>query len=224
MLEARSCLYAALARDPLSTQAKRDVHDGRHAAARVLKRNSSQVAGRYWEAYDTRDGRKFIAFAQVTMARGDIESSRPRIAKVSTALGATASWISPESAGVSKARSRCDRVSLDHGVLADLGLAEHYIVLAVDGHDVADGAAFAKLVETEYAALSERGGQLRLLVQTETGEPREFSTMIAGKQTGTQVDPHKHGPHGNGDRGSGGVNVWARFGGNRGSGRDDPTQ
>jgi hypothetical protein len=112
--------------------------------------------------------------------------------------------------------------TLEHGVLSDLGLAEHYIVLAVDGHDVADAAAFVKLVETEHALLAEHGGQLRLLVQTETGDPREFATTIAGKPA--TPNPREHGTHNTGDRPTGGVNVWDRFGGNRGSGRDDPTQ
>ena len=225
VLEARSAAYAALARDPRSTQAKRDVHDGRHAAARVLRRNSTQVAGRYWEAYDTAEGRKYIAFAQVTIARGEADKLVAAYKKSQTALGATVVDFYPE---VGWRFPRLDHgaivQSLDHGVLQELGLAEHYIVLAVDGHDVADAAAFAKLVDSEHAILADRGGQLRLLVQTETGDPREFATTIAGKPTTTPT-PHDHGPRSTGDRPpTGGVNVWDRFGGNRGSGRDDPTQ
>ena len=109
--------------------------------------------------------------------------------------------------------------------LQDLGLAEHYVVIAVDGRDVLDAAGFAKIVTEEHDRLEDHGGTLRLLVQTDTGDPREFSTTIAGRQTEV-ANPHgPHVPRGTHETGSaGGVNVWDRFGGSRGSGRDDPTQ
>ena len=111
-------------------------------------------------------------------------------------------------------------------MLQDLGIAEHQVVLAIDGHDVVDAASFAKVANDEYAQLVERGGTLRLLVQTDTGDPREFSTTIAGKHVDAPPPPPTgHGGHGgHKDGGSGGVNVWDRFGGSSRSGRDDPTQ
>src|SRR5450432_480523 len=94
--ENRSAAYAAVTRDPQSTQAKRDVHDGRHAAARVIKRSVGPVTGRYWEAYDTVDGKKFIAFAQVGMARGDAGKWTARAKQEASALGATVVDYVPE--------------------------------------------------------------------------------------------------------------------------------
>jgi hypothetical protein len=115
---------------------------------------------------------------------------------------------------------------LDHGPLQDLGLAEHYIVLSIDGHDVPDAATFAKLATDEYAALStaEHGGSFHLLVQTETGDPREFSTQLAGKPAPQVPPPTGHGPHTHDVDHSNGVNVWDAYGGNKHGGRDDPTQ
>src|SRR5206468_2613601 len=114
-----------------------------------------------------------------------------------------------------------------HGPLQDLGLAEHHVVLAVNGHDVVDAASFAKIAGEEYGQLAERGGSLRLLVQTDSGDPREFSTQIAGKHVDTPTPPvgpvRPHGGSGR-DTGAGGVNVWDRFGGSNRGGRDDPTQ
>ena len=164
-----------------------------------------------------------VALAQVTLAPAEAKRLAAAYAKPEAALGATAMPLFPE---VAWRFPRVDHgaivVALDHGVLQDLGLAEHYIVLAVDGRDVVDAASFARLVTEEHASLEDRGGALRLLVQTETGDPREFSTTIAGRHVETPQPQHSHhGPH---DTGSGGVNVWDRFGGNRGSGRDDPTQ
>jgi hypothetical protein len=113
---------------------------------------------------------------------------------------------------------------LDHGPLQDLGLAEHYIVIAVDGKDVPDAASFAKLVDSEYTVLADRGGTLRLLVQTETGDPREFSTQLAGKVVPVPASAtHPGGKHHDVDH-STGVNIWDATGGNRKATRDDPTQ
>ena len=217
ILDVGAAAKSAQSRDPLSTQARRDVHDGRHAVARVGKRASPPIAGRYWEAFDTVEGRRFVAFAQIEVSRADHDRMVEAARKESTALGATVvdylpmlGWRYPKvdhGAVVEK---------LEHGVLQDLGLAEHYIVLAIDGHDVADAASFAKLVTDEYASFAEHGGPLRLRVQTDTGDPREFSKMIAGKQAATPPPPPvtPHGPTPT----TGGVNVWDRFGGNRGSG------
>jgi hypothetical protein len=101
------------------------------------------------------------------------------------------------------------------------------VVLAVDGRETGDADTFAKVITEEYALLKERGGSFRLLVQSDQGDPREFSTQLAGRQI--EVVPDKgDGKKGNGRNTgtgpAGGVNVWDRFGGGRGSGRDDPTQ
>jgi len=225
--ETRAAAHAAVVRDPQSSQAKRDVHDGRHAAAKVIKRSTGPVAARYWEAYDTADGRKYVAFAQVGMPRGDAAKWIARAKQGTTALGATVvdfvpvlGWRFPRldhGAVVTK---------LDHGPLQDLGLAEHYIVLSIDGHDVPDAATFAKLATDEYALLStaEHGGSFHLLVQTETGDPREFSVQLAGKPTPQTPIPTGHGNHTHDVDHSNGVNVWDAYGGNKRGGRDDPTQ
>ncbi len=223
VLETRAAAYAAVARDPMSTQAKRDVHDGRHAAARVMKRRVGQVSARYWESYDAPEGKRYVAFAQVGMARGDATKWLAQAKASSTALGATVVDYTPELGWrFPKLDHGAVVVRLDHGPLQDLGLAEHYIILAVDGHDVADAADFAKRVADEYEMLADRGGTLRLQVQTETGDPREFSTQLAGKAV-PQTTPNSHSGTRHGEDHSNGFNIWDRTGGNRG-GRDDPTQ
>ena len=225
LLDARAAAFAAVARDPQSAQAKRDVHDGRHAAARVLKRTAGPVGARYWESYDTAEGKKYVAFAQVGMPRGDATKWLAHAKGEATALGATAIDFLPELGWrFPKLDHGAVITRLDHGPIQDLGLAERYIVLAVDGHDVADAASFAKIVAADYAMFSDRGGQLHLLVQTENGDPRDFTTTLAGKPV--DVGPTKH----NGSGGThtsdhtNGVNVWDSLGGNRRGNRDDPTQ
>ncbi|MEP6859552.1 MAG: hypothetical protein ABJE66_02970 [Deltaproteobacteria bacterium] len=225
MLDARAAAFAAVARDPQSAQAKRDVHDGRHAAARVLKRSAGPVGARYWESYDTPEGKKFVAFAQVGMPRGDATKWLARAKVESSALGATAIDLVPELGWrFPKVDHGAVITRLDHGPIQDLGLAERYIVLAVDGKDIPDAATFAKIVSTDYAIFSDRGGQFHLLVQTENGDPRDFSVTLAGKPVDVPTSKHNgSGIHTTQDH-SNGVNIWDTVGGNRHGTRDDPTQ
>jgi hypothetical protein len=116
-------------------------------------------------------------------------------------------------------------VGLDSGPLQELGLAEQYVVLAIDGRDVTDAASFAKLAGDEYGALVEHGGTLRVKVQVADGAPREFATAIKPPQP--ELEPAQPGvvkrPRAT-NPGASGVNVWDKFGSGKGSGRDDPTQ
>lgn len=235
-LPARDAKLAALNRDLQSTQARREVREGRRAVAHALRgvgvsgSGSTTSAGRYWEAFDARDGRRLVAFVQVKLAAADAKTLTDLYTKRESALGTTAVAFFP---GLAWKFPRLDHgaiiVALEPGAIQQLGVAEKYVVVAVDGRDVVDASSLVKVLGEERAALTEHGGSLRLLVQADSGDPREFSTTIAGKPvegTPPLTNPKTGGKNGNGSGGSGtgGVNVWDRFGGNRGSGRDDPTQ
>ncbi|HEY5920535.1 MAG TPA: hypothetical protein VIV11_02640 [Kofleriaceae bacterium] len=222
---ARDAKLAALNRDPQSTQARRDVRDGRRAVAHSL-RGVTPTAARYWEAFDARDGRRYVAFIQVKLAAADSAKLLESYTARHTALGATTVTFFPELAWrFPKITRGAVVMALEPGAIQELGVAEHSVVLAVDGRDTPDGGTFAKIVVEERMLLAERGGSLRLLVQADSGEPREFSQSIAGRVIEVPVDRGGRGGRGDrGGRGGPGVNVWDRFGGNRGSGRDDPTQ
>ncbi|HUJ59204.1 MAG TPA: hypothetical protein VLX92_11950 [Kofleriaceae bacterium] len=220
---ARDAALAAYGRDPLSTQARRALHDGRHAVARSLATGGGpQVSGRYWEAFDSPDGRRFVAFARVEVPVASIKRAATGYAKPASALGATVVSLFPE-LGWRFTRIEHGAVvtGLEHGPLQELGLAEHYVVIAIDGRDVVDAPSFAAILTEEYAQLEDRGGALRLLVQTETGDPREFQTAIAGRRVepGTTVRV----PRVIHDLPTGGINVWDRYNGGRSTGRDDPS-
>jgi anti-anti-sigma regulatory factor len=226
-LPARDAKLAALARDAQSTQARRDVREARHAVALALRGATPSPGARYWEAFDPSEGRRFVAFSQVTIAPGDAKQLLALYTRKDTALGATVMAFFPELAWRYPRLSHgATIVGLAHGVLQDLGLAEHYIILGIDGRDVSDAQSFARSASEEYTQLSLRGGSFRVLVQTDTGDPREFATQLEGNRATPTPPEHGHG-HGTPDHGTptpGGVNVWDRFGGSRGSGRDDPTQ
>jgi anti-anti-sigma regulatory factor len=226
ILETRGATMNAYARDTLSTQARRDLHDGRHAVARVIGKVAPPIAGRYWEAYGGNDGKKYVAFAQLRVSASELDKLKAGYQHEAKALGATVVDYYPELGWrYGKLDHGAIVTKLERGPLQDLGLAEHYVVLAVDGRDVVDADTFAKIVSEEQAQVAERGGAFRLLVQTDSGDPREFSTTYEGVHVDTPTPP-THGGHGGhgGTNATGGVNIWDRFGGNRGSGRDDPTQ
>jgi hypothetical protein len=225
---AREAKLAAFDRDASSTTARREVREARHAVAQALRATSGGAApaaptSRYWEEYTGADGKRYLAFAQVALGQAEVARLLELYTQHAGALGATAVAMFPL---IAWRYPRLERgaviVSLASGPLQDLGLAEQYIVLGVDGRDVADAASFAKLAEDEHAALVEHGGTLRLKVQAADGAPREFATDIRPLHSSPpETAPngrHPRPPTGNG------VNVWDRYNGNRGSGRDDPTQ
>ncbi|TMQ10931.1 MAG: hypothetical protein E6J90_35615 [Deltaproteobacteria bacterium] len=228
---ARDAKLAAFDRDPTSTIARRDVREARHAVAQALRATSGGAVpaaptSRYWEEYQGADGRRHLAFAQITLGATEIAKLIDGYAQPASALGATVVGLFPLIAWrYPKIERGAVIVGLAQGPLQELGLAEQYVVLAIDGRDVTDAASFAKLADDEHGALIEHGGTLRVKVQIADGAPREFATAI---KPPPEVDPAGavKRPRTNpaATPGASGVNVWDKFGGGKGSGRDDPTQ
>ena len=222
---ARDAKLAALARDPQSTQARRDVRDGRRAVAHALRGVEPTAAGRYWEAFEGRDGRRFIAFVQVKLGGEDAQKLLAAYTTRASALGATTVTFFPELAWrYPSVDHGAVVVSLEPGPIQELGVAERSVVLSVDGRETPDAETFAKIADDERALRVADGGTWRMQVQADAGAPREFSQSFPTRVIETV--PDRSGKrHGSGDRpGTGSVNVWDRYGGNRGGGRDDPNQ
>jgi anti-anti-sigma regulatory factor/DNA-directed RNA polymerase subunit RPC12/RpoP len=226
---AREAKLAAFDRDPTNTSARRDVREARHSVAQALRTTGGSAVpaaptSRYWEEYQSADGKHYLAFAQVTLGATEIARLVEGYAQPASALGATVVGMFPL---IAWRYPRLERgaviIGLASGPLQELGLAEQYVVLGIDGRDVGDAAGFAKLAGDEFATLSERGGTLRLKVQLADGAPREFASAIKPLHPEDANVPGVKRPH-PGTSGSGGVNVWDKFGGGKGSGRDDPTQ
>ncbi len=232
---ARDAKLAAFDRDSSNTSARRDVREARNAVGRILRATSAGAVppaptGRYWEEYASPDGKRVVAFAQVSLGATELAKLAAAYAKQDTALGATTVGLFPLVGWrYPKLESGAILTKLDAGPLQKLGVATQYIVLAISGRDVTDAPAFAKLATDEHAAVTARGGTLRFKVQTLDGPPREFALEIAAAKgtdptpTGTGRPP-TGGREGSGSPTNGGVNVWDRYGGGRGSNRDDPTQ
>jgi anti-anti-sigma regulatory factor len=230
---ARDAKLAAFDRDPTSTSARRDVREARHAVAQALRATGAGAVpaaptSRYWEEYQGEGGKRYLAFAQITLGATEVGRLLDGYAQPETALGATVVGLFPL---IAWRYPRVERgaviVGLAAGPLQELGLAEQYVVLGVDGRDVADAAAFARLAGDEYAGLAERGGTLRLKVQAEGTAPREFAAAIkppADEMTTPGVVKRPRAPNAGASAGASGVNVWDKFGGSKGAGRDDPTQ
>ena len=229
---ARDAKLAAFDRDPTSTSARREIREARRAVAQALRATGGGAVppaptGRYWEEYQSPDGKRYLAFAQVTLGQAELARLIESYTQRTSALGATAVGLFPL---ISWRYPKLERgaviVALGKGPLQELGVAEQYIVLGVGGREIGDAAAFGKLVGDEYRGLVERGGTLRFTVAAEGGAPREFATAIkapAPELAPTSVPgkrPRSPTPPGAGTS----VNVWDKLGGGKGSGRDDPTQ
>jgi hypothetical protein len=225
----REAKLAAFDRDPANTTARRDVREARHAVAQALRASGGGAVpatptGRYWEEYADGDGKRYVAFAQVSLGATEIGKLVAGYSEKASALGATVVSMFPQ---VGWRFPKLERgaivVGLASGPLQEVGLAEQYIILSIGGRDVGDAAAFAKVAGAEHAQLVDRGGTLRLKVQTADPAPREFVATVKAPETPKQTGTGKR-PNGRPGGPPGGVNVWDRYNGSRGSGRDDPTQ
>lgn len=228
---ARDAKLAAFDRDPSNSGARREVREARHAVAQALRATGggavpSAPSGRYWEERQTTDGKRILAFAQVTIGATEAAKLIEAYTAQSTALGATVvsafpllSWRYP------KLEHGAVIVGLAAGPLQELGLAEQYVVIGVGGRETPDAATFAKLAGEEHEGLVERGGTLRLKVQADGGAPREFTQLIKPRASDAAPAAGGHRPRGNGaDAGPPNtVNTWDKMGGGK-AGRDDPTQ
>ena len=226
---AREAKLAAFDRDPASSTARREVREARQAVARALRATSGgaipPTPARYWEQYGG-DGKRYLAFAQLAIAKTELAKLVESYTQPAKALGATVvsafplvAWRHP---GVERGAIV---VALAPGPLQTLGLAEQHVVLSITGRDVADATSFARLATDEHATVTARGGTLRLEVQTADSTPREFALTLPAPPPVDGKKPPRNGKNPRDPNPTGGVNVWDKFGGSRGSGkssRDNP--
>jgi anti-anti-sigma regulatory factor/DNA-directed RNA polymerase subunit RPC12/RpoP len=229
---ARDAKLAAFDRDPSNTSARREVREARHAVAQALRTTGGGAVppaptSRYWEEYQSPDGKRYLAFARVTLGATELGKLLDGYTHASSALGATTVGLFPLIVWrYPRLEHGAVIVGLAQGPLQELGLAEQYVVLGVDGREVTDAGSFGKLAGDEYQGLAERGGTLRLKVQAADGAPREFATAIKPPHVEPAAVPGIGGKHvpAAGPAQPGSVNVWDKLGGGKGAGRDDPTQ
>jgi anti-anti-sigma regulatory factor/ABC-type transporter Mla MlaB component len=230
--QARDAKLGAQKRDPESSAARRDVREARRAVAQALRVGAGgQVlatpGASYWEQHETSQGNRFVAYVRYVLAPADAKRLVEVYGKTETALGATVvpafplvAWRWPQQT------QGAIVVALGAGRVKELGIAEKYMVLDVGGRDVADAAAFARIATDEVARLESTGGQLQIQVQGDDPRPKSFAQAIKAKVT-EPVDDGKgkgDGKHGDGGRGTGGVNVWDKYGGGKKPSPDDPNQ
>lgn len=228
--EARAAKLAAAERDPRSAQARRQVRDARAGVAKALRAAGAIAGGPevYWEEYTGGGGKQYLGFASVVVPKAKLDALVAGYQAPASAMGVTAvtafpliAWRYPD---VTRG-AVVTAVDGGDGHLSKAGLTPGYVVLSIGGTRVADAAAFAQLATDEATRLSAAGGSLRLEVQAGDGEAKTFSAPIAAERP---VDPRPTGGSGGrptgGGGGTGNVNVWDRYGGGSGQGRDDPTQ
>ena len=214
---ARDAKLSILDRDPTSSSARREVREARRAVTRLVKATTGSAvpvapAGRYWEAYE-RDGRRYLAWVQIAIPPADLARLVELYTKPTVIDGATLvavfpaiGWRYPKLDGGAVVEA------VGEGELHRVGLPTRAVLIAANHAPLASPAAIASpLVSVE--------------VQTDTG------TQAFNAPPPEVAPPEQHpGKHPDGTAPTtpviapGGVNVWDRYNGGRGSGRDDPSQ
>jgi hypothetical protein len=222
----------ALDRAPDLTSARRDVREARHAVAVALRASGGSAVppaptGRYWEEYEGGSGKRYLAFAQITLGATELQKLVDAYTQTASGLGAT---VVPAFPLVGWRYPKVERgaivTAMTSGPLQQAGIAEGYIILGIAGRDVVDAPSFAKLAADEHAALAAHGGALRFKVQTPDPAPREFVSKVDAAETHENSGKKPGGKPGTGGTtGTGSVNVWDRYerpNAPKKGGRDDP--
>jgi anti-anti-sigma regulatory factor len=229
----RQAKLAAFDREPNNTQARREVRDARRAVARMLTKSAAGAvpaapSGKYWEEYETSNGKRYLAFVQFVVRGADANRLAKTFAESQSALGGTVSDVYP-SLGWRYPNVNGGAVvtSVGEGRLKNRGITDGYVMLEIRGRAVANAADFAKISSEEMTQLELVGGTLELKVQSGDTEPRSFQDPIAKKALEVAPGSAAGRPSGNNSGTTvtpGNVNVWDRVGGGKGPSRDDPNQ
>ena len=96
-------------------------------------RGVTPAVARYWEAFDARDGRRYVAFTQVKLAAADAAKLLERYTTRHQALGATTVPFFPELAWkYPKVTRGAVVMTLQAGSLQELGVAEKSVYALAD--------------------------------------------------------------------------------------------
>ena len=213
---ARDAKLSILDRDPTSSSARREVREARRAVAKLFKTTSGTAVpvaanGRYWEAYE-RDGRRYLAWVQISVTPADLKRLVELYTKPTAIDGATLvavfpaiGWRYPKLEGGAVVESIGD------GDLHKVGLPAQAVLIGANHAPLASPANLAAPIAT-VDVQTDTGTQVFTAPQVEVA-PVEKPVKHSGGTTPTTpvIAP-------------GGVNVWDRYNGGRGSGRDDPSQ
>lgn len=154
---ARDAKLAAFDRDSSNTSARRDVREARNAVGRILRATSAGAVppaptGRYWEEYASPDGKRVVAFAQVSLGATELAKLAAAYAKQDTALGVMMVGLFRSSAGDIPSSSRARSSRSRRGPAAEARRRHAVHRARHSGRDVTDAPAFAKLATDEHAA------------------------------------------------------------------------
>jgi anti-anti-sigma regulatory factor len=184
----------------------------------------TEATAEYWEEYENSagGGTRFLVFAQYELDADKTKRLITRYSETQESLGAKTVTLYP---GLAWQWPQVDRgaviVEVGEGKLRDKGVSTENVIQAVNGVPVKDAVEWKKVMEKQTTLLASVGGELELKVMGKFG-PGGYTVQYSKK-----VEPaNTGGNRGGGNRG-GGTNSgsappvpW----GNRGGGRDDPTQ
>ena len=235
--QTRQARVAEYEKDPSSSKARRAVRDGRRAVAQLLLATAGSAipaapTGKYWEEYDAGGTKQYLSFVEYSLSPTEVTALVDRYQQTAAALGVKVAtvyplvaWRFPE---VSKGAVV---VGTEKGPLSSTGLATPYVILGVGTKEdalspVANAAEFAEKVQRYYDEVTKTGGHVYVAVERGAESPKTYDLEVPAPKVDTPST--SGGSRGGGNRGGGNrggtVNVWEQFGGDRGGGRDDPTQ
>jgi anti-anti-sigma regulatory factor len=226
------------AKDPGNSRIRSQVRDARQQVAKLLMSTAGNAVpaaptGKYLKEYKKGEVSQFVAFAEYTLSPSEVKRMIEQYGKTDKALGATVATVYPMIAWrYPQINHGAVIVGLDKGPLQQMGLHTQYIVLGVgnDEHQlgaIANASRFVELVNAAHDRIA-KGGSLFLEVERGADSTKVYDFEIKPPKAETPATTsgggNRSGGGSTGKSGGGNVNVWDRYGGNKGGGRDDPTQ
>jgi len=241
--QTRSGRMSEYDQDP-SASHRKALRDGRAAVAQLLVNTAGSAipaapTGKYWEQYQSGDTSQYLAFSQFALSASEVKALVAKYSHTEEALGATVTTVYPLVAWRYPALTRgAVIVGLAAGPLQKVGLASQSVVTGVAVNDenavdlVASAAEFKEKATAKYGSIDKVGGSFFVAVERGEDRAKTYEVKVAAPKVvdtsggGGSSGGGKSGGSGKGTStsGTGNVNVWGKYGGDKGGGRDDPTQ
>ncbi len=236
----RSSRMSEYDKDP-SAAHRKSLREGRSAVAQLLTNTAGSAipaapTGKYWEQYQSGDTTQFLAFSQYALSASEVKALVQQYSHTEEALGATVTTVFPMVAWKYPQLTKgVVLVGLKDGPLQKMGLSSKEVVtgLAVNDENAVDlvstAAEFKEKAIAKHGSI-EKGGKFYVCVEKGDERAKCYEFKIDPPkvvETNTGGGGSKSGggsSKGTGTSGTGNVNVWGKYGGDKGGGRDDPTQ
>jgi hypothetical protein len=163
--------------------------DGRKAVIAALRRTGGGIvnidtpADRYHERYAgaADSGPRYLAFARHEIPPEQVQKLVELYSMSRDALGATVMTAYPALAWrYPGLEAGAMVIALGEGYMRDAAATKGTIITAIQGRQIKDADAFARIGDEQADKLESEGGTLRITVKTTEGESTELSAAVGG--------------------------------------------